>query len=80
MTTDTDAAALRTHLEAIIKEAEEAKEKAVAAHRTIQTAKLLLKEEETIEQTATTARQRLPSSSSAAAPTSQIIPATSSSY
>jgi hypothetical protein len=68
MMTDTVAVALRTRLEAIVKEAEE---------------KALVEEEETkaaaLEQTATAARQRLPSSS-AAAPASQVIPATSSSY
>jgi hypothetical protein len=36
MTTDTDTTTLRTRLEAIIKEAEDAKKKAVAAHRRVQ--------------------------------------------
>jgi hypothetical protein len=35
MTTDTDTAALRTQLEAIVKEVEEAEEKAAAAHRCV---------------------------------------------
>jgi hypothetical protein len=79
-----DTAALWTRLEAIVKEVEEAEEKAAAAHCRVQATRLLLEEEETkvaaLEQTATAAWQRLPSSSLVAAPASQIVPATSSSY
>jgi hypothetical protein len=84
MTIDTDATALRTQLEAIVKEDEEAKAKAVATRRRVQAARLLLEAEETkaaaLEQAATAAQQRLQSSSSVAAPTLQVVPATSSSY
>jgi hypothetical protein len=38
MTTDTNAAALQTRLEAIIKEAEDAEEKAAVARRRVQVA------------------------------------------
>jgi hypothetical protein len=80
MTTDIDAAGLRTRLEAIVKEAEE---KLTAARCRVQAARFLLEEEETkaaaLEQTATVARQCLPSSSTVA-PALQVVPATSSSY
>jgi hypothetical protein len=46
MMTDTDTATLRTRLEAIIMEAEDSEEKAVAACRRVQAARLLLEEEE----------------------------------
>jgi hypothetical protein len=77
MSADTDAAALRTQLEAIVKEDKDAKEKVVAARCRVQATRLLLEEEETkaaaLEQTATAARQRLPySSSSSSASASQI--------
>jgi hypothetical protein len=55
MTTDINTAVLRARLEA-----EDAEEKAAAAHRRVQAAQLLLEEEETkasaLEQTATAAR------------------------
>jgi uncharacterized membrane protein YgcG len=83
MTADTNAAALWTRLEAIVKEAEDTEEKAAAACRRVQAARLLLEEEETkaaaLEQTATTARQRV-LTPSAATSASQIVPTTSSSY
>jgi hypothetical protein len=75
MTTNTDTATLRTRLEAIIKEAEDAKEKAAAACRRVQAVRLLIEEEET-----KAARRRVPTSSSAAPSASQIVPAISSSY
>jgi hypothetical protein len=78
MPDDTEAAALRTRLETIVKEAEDAE---------AQAARLLLKEEESkataMEQTATTARQRVPSSSSSpssSAVASQLVPTSSSTY
>jgi hypothetical protein len=84
MTTDTDTAALRTRLEAIVKEAEDTEEQAAAARRRVQATRLVLEEEETkaaaLEQTAIAARQCVSTSSSAAASASQIVPATSSSY
>jgi hypothetical protein len=45
MMTDTDAATLQTQLEAIVKDAETAEEKAAAAHRRIQAARLLEEQE-----------------------------------
>jgi hypothetical protein len=84
MTTDTDTTALRTRLEAIVKEAEDTEEQAAAARRRVQATRLVLEEEETkaaaLEQTAIAARQCVSTSSSAAASASQIVPATSSSY
>jgi hypothetical protein len=81
MTTDPDAAALWTQLEAIVKEDEGAEEKAVAARLCVQAARLL-EEEETkvaaLEQTTTAARQCLPSSSVVAL-ASQFVLATQSS-
>jgi phosphatidylglycerophosphatase A len=67
MSDDTEVAALRTQLEAILKEAEDAEAQATAACRRILAARLLLKEESkatALEQMATTARQRMSSSSS----------------
>jgi hypothetical protein len=69
MPDDTEATALRARLEAIIKEAEDAKAQAAAARRRVQAARLLLTEESkaaTLEQTVTAARQRVPSSPSSA--------------
>jgi hypothetical protein len=81
MTTDPDAAALWTQLEAIVKEDEGAEEKAVAARLCVQASRLL-EEEETkvvaLEQTTTAARQCLPSSSVVAL-ASQFVLATQSS-
>jgi hypothetical protein len=42
---DTEAAALRARLEAIVKEAEDTETQAVAARRCVQVARLLLEEE-----------------------------------
>jgi hypothetical protein len=57
--TAADATALRTRLEAVVKEGEDAEEKAAAARCRVQAARLLLEEEETkaaaLEQTATAA-------------------------
>jgi hypothetical protein len=87
MSDDTEAAALRARLEAIIKEAKDTESQAVAARRRVQAARLLLVEEESkataLEQTATAARQRVPSSpsspsSSVAAP--PLVPTASSTY
>jgi hypothetical protein len=67
MPNDTEAAALRARLEAIIKEAEDAEAQATAARRRVQAARLLLEVESkatALQQTATAARQRVPSSSS----------------
>jgi hypothetical protein len=80
MPDNTEAAALRAWLEAIIKEAEA---HAAAAHRRVQAARLLLTEEESkataLEQTATAAHRRVPSSpSSASSP--PLVPTTSSTY
>jgi hypothetical protein len=87
MPDDTEAAALCTRLEAVIKEAEDAEARAAAARHRVQAARLLLTEEESkataLEQTATAARQRVPSSpSSASSPTAAppLVPAASSTY
>jgi hypothetical protein len=60
MPNDTEAAALRARLEAIIKEVEDAKAQATAACHRVQVARLLIAEEESkataLEQTATIAR------------------------
>jgi hypothetical protein len=58
MPDDTEAAALRARLEAIIKEVEDAEAQAAAARRRAQAARLLLKESKVtvLEQTATAAR------------------------
>jgi hypothetical protein len=84
MLDDVDAVALRTQLEAIVKEAEDAEEKAATARRRVQASRLL-EEEETkaiaLEQTATAARQRVLSpSSSSLASASHLVPAASSTY
>jgi hypothetical protein len=86
MPDDTEAAALRAQLEAIVKEAEDAEEQAAAARRRVQATRLLLEEESmatALEQTATAARQRVPSSSSSSsspAVASQLVPTASSTY
>jgi hypothetical protein len=86
MPDDTNAAALRARLKAIIKEAKDAKAQAAAARRRVQAARLLLEEESqatALEQTATAARQHVPSlfsSSSSPAAASQLVPTASSSY
>jgi hypothetical protein len=86
MTDDTDAAALRGRLEAIIKEAEDAEAQAAAAHRRVQAARLLLAEVSkatALEQTAIAAHQRVPSSPSSAsslAAAPPLVPTTSSTY
>jgi hypothetical protein len=66
MPDDTEAAALRARLKAIVKETEDVEAQATAASRRVQAAHLLLEESKAIvlEQTATVARQRVPSSSS----------------
>jgi hypothetical protein len=60
MLNDTEAAALRARLKAIIKEAEDAEAQAAAACHRVQVARLLVEEEESkataLEQTATIAR------------------------
>jgi hypothetical protein len=87
MPDDTEAAALRTQLESIVKKAEDAEAQAAAARRRVQAALLLLKEEEskaaTLEQTAIAARQCVSSSSSSSsslAAASQLVPTASSTY
>jgi hypothetical protein len=87
MPDDTEAAALRAQLKAIIKEAEDAEAQAATARRRVQAARLFLAEEESkataLEQTATAARQRVPSSySSASSPAAAppLIPTASSTY
>jgi hypothetical protein len=84
MPDNTEAAALRARLEAIIKEAEA---QAAAARHRVQAARLLLAKEEskatTLEQTATVARQRVsssPSSASSPAAASSLVPTASSTY
>jgi hypothetical protein len=81
MPDNTEAAALRARLEAIINEAEHAEVQAITTRRCIQAARLLLTEEESkttaLEQTATAARQRVSSSLAAAPP---VVPTTSSTY
>ncbi len=85
MPDDTEAAALRARLEAIVKEAEDAEAQAAAARRRVQAARLLHEESKAaaLEQTATAARQRVPSSSSSSsspAAASQLVPTTSLTY
>jgi hypothetical protein len=86
MPDNTEAAALRARLEAIVKEAEDAKAQAAATCRRVQAARLLLEEESkatALEQTTTVARQRVlssPSSSSSLAAASQLVPTASSTY
>jgi hypothetical protein len=87
MPDNTEAAALRSCLEAIIKEAEDAEAQAAAARRHVQASRLLLKEEESkaiaLEQTTTAVRQRVPSSpssTSSLAAASPLVPTASSTY
>jgi hypothetical protein len=87
MPDDTEAAALRARLEAIIKEAEDVEAQAAAARHHIQAARLLLAEEESkataLEQMAIAAHQRVPSSpSSASSPVAapSLVPTVSSTY
>jgi hypothetical protein len=86
MPDDTEAAALRARLKAILKEAEDTEAQTAAARRRVQVVRLLLKEESkaiALEQTATTARQYVPSSSSltsSPAATSPLVPTASSTY
>jgi G3E family GTPase len=86
MPDDTEAAALRAQLEAIVKEAEAVEAQAAATHHRVQIACLLLEEESkatTMEQTTTAARQHMPSSfssSSSSATASQLVPTTSLTY
>jgi hypothetical protein len=86
MPDNTEDAALRARLEAIIREAEDAEAQAAAARRHVQAARLLAKEEPkatTLEQTATVARQRVsssPSSASSPAAASPLVPTASSPY
>jgi hypothetical protein len=72
------AAALKAKLDALVKDVEEAEEKAVAARRRARAARTLLEEEQTavaLEKAAVAARQLVPGSSSSAPHT---LPATSS--
>jgi hypothetical protein len=87
MPNNTEPAALRARLEAIVKEAEDAEAQATAARRRVQEAHILLEEEEskatTLDKMTIAARQRVPSlssSSSSPAAASQLIPTTSSTY
>jgi hypothetical protein len=87
MPDDTEVAALRARLEAIIKEVDDVEAQAAAARRRVQAARLLLAEEESkataLEQMATAAHQRVPSSPSSAsslAVASPLIPTASSTY
>jgi hypothetical protein len=70
----TDAAALKAKLDALVKDAEEAEEKAVAARRRARAARTLLEEEEqtaaALEKAAVAARQLVPGSSSSTTHTS----------
>jgi hypothetical protein len=83
---DTEAAALRVWLEAIVKEAKDAEAQAAAARHRIQATRLLEEEESkatALEQTAIATRQRVPSSSSSSsslAAASQLVPTASSTY
>jgi hypothetical protein len=86
MSDDTEVAALRAQLEAIIKEAEDTEAQAATARRHVQAARLLLEEESkatALEQTATTAHQcvsSLSSSSSSPVMASPLVPTTCSTY
>jgi hypothetical protein len=86
MLDNTEAAALRARLEAIIKETEDAEAQATAARCRVQAARLLLEEESkatALEQTATAVYQCVPSlfsSSSSLAADSQLVPTASSIY
>jgi hypothetical protein len=83
---NTEAAVLRTRLEAIVKKAEDAEAQATVACRRVQAARLLLEEESkasALEQTATASRQCVPSSSSSSsspATASQLVPTASLIY
>jgi hypothetical protein len=67
MPDDTEAAALRARLETIIKDAEHVEAHAIATHRRVQAARLVLAEEESkataLEQTATVAPSLIPTAS-----------------
>jgi hypothetical protein len=67
-TTPGDAAALKAKLDALVKDAEEAEEKAVAAHRRARAARTLLEEQTAaaLEKAVVAARQLVPGSSSSA--------------
>jgi hypothetical protein len=67
---DVAAAALKAKLDALVKDAEEAEEKAVAAHRRVRAARTLLEEQTVaaLEKVAVAARQLVPGSSSAPHP------------
>jgi hypothetical protein len=87
MPDDTEAADLRTRVEAIIKKAEDVEAQAAAARRGVQAARHLIVEEEskatTLEQTATAARQRVsssPSSASSWVVAPPFVPTTYSTY
>jgi hypothetical protein len=86
MPDDTEAAALRAQVEAIIKEAEDAEAQAAATQRYVQAARLLAEEESkatALEQMATAARQRmpsLPSSASSLAAASLLVSTASLTY
>jgi hypothetical protein len=87
MLDDTEAAVLCARLEAIIKDAEDAKAQATTARRRVWATRLLLAEEESkataLEQTAIAARQRVPSSPSlVSSPTvaPPLVPTVSSTY
>jgi hypothetical protein len=73
----TDTAALKAKLDALIKDAEEAEEKAVAARRRARAARTLLEEEEqtaaTLEKATVAARQLVPGSSSSTTHTSPAV-------
>jgi hypothetical protein len=76
MSDDTEAAALRAQLEAIIKEAEDAEAQVATVRHCVQAACLLVAAEEpkttALQQTTTAARQHVPSSpSSASSPTAR---------
>jgi hypothetical protein len=71
----TDAAALKAKLDALVKDAEEAEEKAVAARRRARATRTLLEEEEQTKKAAVAARQLVPGSSSG---TTHASPASSS--
>jgi sRNA-binding protein len=84
MSDNTEAAALRARLEAIVKEVEDAEAQAAAARRRVQAARLLEESKATaLEQTATATHQRVPSSSSSSSSlvaSSQLVHTTSSTY
>jgi G:T/U-mismatch repair DNA glycosylase len=86
MSDDTEAAALRARLEAIVKKVEDIEAQATAARRHVEAVRLLLEEESkatALEQMAIAIRQRVPSlssSSSSPAAASQLVPTASSTY